>query len=189
MPPVAVPQPNPGVFFRIKPVARAGAAALAVAMLLLVGLAAVSGTASAQGRDGLHARAVAAVQAAEGVDFASVTALRRTMVDVAAALKALRYSEAEAREGGKAEPPAFAGLRPGQVAGPDVAVRRPGEQRVPLADVPDAWFAFHLDRAEGALVELLTKLDQGQGAGGEGRRLLSVIDLHLDAMLRPPPGL
>ena len=75
------------------------------------------------------------------------------------------------------------------MAGPDIADRRPGDRRVPLADVPDAWFAYHQDRAEAALVTLLTALDQGQGTGGQGRRQLAVIATHLDAMLRPPPGL
>lgn len=158
------------------------------AVFLLALALGLSTPASAQSRDGIYRNAVTTTEQAGKADFGNVAALRRTMVDLAAALKALRFSEAEAREGGKAEPPAFAGLRPGQVAAPDVAMMRPGERSVSLSQVPDVWFAFHQDQAEAALVDLLKVLDTGK-MDDQARARLAAIAFHLEAMLKPPAGL
>lgn len=158
------------------------------AALVLAFVLAFAMPVQAQSRDALHNAAVQATRKAEQADFNNPTSLRRVMVDLAAALKALRFSEAEAREGGKAEPPAIAGLRPGEFAAPDVSVLRPGDRSVPLAQVPDIWFAWHQDQAETALVDLLKALDAKQ-ADNQARQRVAAIGFHLDAMLKPPAGL
>lgn len=168
-------------------VAAACARILPAALVLVLALA-FTAPAQAQSRDALYRDAVVATQKAEQVDFDNLTALRRVMVDLAAALKELRFSEAEAREGGKAEPPAFAGLRPGQLAAPDVSALRAGERAVPLAQVPDVWFAWHLDQAETAMVDVLRALDAKQG-NDQARQRIAAIGFHLDAMQKPPAGL
>lgn len=142
-----------------------------------------SAEASEAARQALYEDAVARARAAEAAIDGEPAARRRALVDLAAALKALRFAEAEARLG-KAAPPLVSALRPGQPVPPDVGDVAPGPDRVALADVGDIWFAYRLDRAETALLAALDALGAADGAAA--RLHLAMVGAQLDALTRPP---
>lgn len=150
----------------------------------LFGLFAAPLAAQDGGRQALYEDARARTATALSALDADPADRRRALVELAGALKALRFAEAEARLD-KADPPAGAALRPGEAGPPSVEDVVPAGERVRLSGVGDVWFAYRLERAERALLDALAVVET---APADARARLALVAAHLDALTRPPPA-